>query len=279
MTKGVLLFAYNNNYVDYVKQAIYCAKRIKEYLSLPVTLVTSDENYLSTQFPFYKNFIDDVITQEASNTKQMRKFFDGGQNYKTLPWNNFTRADCYDLSPYDETIVMDTDFLVGNSKLLHCFENDIIKISKKVVDIKSDRNDNTLLKVSDTSIDMYWATVFYFKKNKESEIFFNLVRHIRDNWNFYRLQYQIFPKNFRNDFAFSIAIHIMSGFENSTFVQDVPGTIWFSSDKDKLMSIKNNNKFTFLLDDPLLISVTDCNIHVMNKFTLDNIINEELDLG
>ena len=34
MSEGVLLFAYNNEQLDYVKQAIFCAKRIKEFTNL-----------------------------------------------------------------------------------------------------------------------------------------------------------------------------------------------------------------------------------------------------
>ena len=40
MTKGVLLFANNNEHIDYVKQAIFCAKRIKKFTNLSVALVT-----------------------------------------------------------------------------------------------------------------------------------------------------------------------------------------------------------------------------------------------
>ena len=38
MKHGVLLFAVNNLQIDYVKQSIYCAKKIKEHLNLPVAL-------------------------------------------------------------------------------------------------------------------------------------------------------------------------------------------------------------------------------------------------
>ena len=47
MSKGVVLIANNNGTVDYVKQAIYCAGRIKKYLNLPVTLITDSEDYVS----------------------------------------------------------------------------------------------------------------------------------------------------------------------------------------------------------------------------------------
>ena len=42
MSSGVLLFAFNNEQVDYVAQAQYLAKRIRKYLDLPTTLVTDD---------------------------------------------------------------------------------------------------------------------------------------------------------------------------------------------------------------------------------------------
>ena len=61
MTQGVLLFALNNVDVDYVKQALFCAKKIKYHLSLPVALVTDNRNYLTKQFPFFEKYIDQII--------------------------------------------------------------------------------------------------------------------------------------------------------------------------------------------------------------------------
>ena len=51
MKQGVVLFAFNNNTIDYIKQAVYCAKRIKKYLKLSVQLITDDEDYLIKSFP------------------------------------------------------------------------------------------------------------------------------------------------------------------------------------------------------------------------------------
>ena len=55
--------------------------------------------------------------------------------YKTMPWNNFTRCHSYDLSPFDKTLVLDTDFLVGNNLLLKCFSNNNFKISSSFIDL------------------------------------------------------------------------------------------------------------------------------------------------
>ena len=50
MTNGVLLFAHNNQKMDYVKLAIYCARKIKKYLNLPVALVTDSKGYLQKRY-------------------------------------------------------------------------------------------------------------------------------------------------------------------------------------------------------------------------------------
>ena len=60
MTNGVMLFAFNNSDIDYVKQAIYCAKRIKTYIGLPVQLITDSVDYIQDTYPFYKKKIDKV---------------------------------------------------------------------------------------------------------------------------------------------------------------------------------------------------------------------------
>ena len=65
MTNGVVLFAFNNSDIDYIKQAIYCAKRVKKYLGLPVQLITDSADYMEDTYPFYKKYIDEVTFSPA----------------------------------------------------------------------------------------------------------------------------------------------------------------------------------------------------------------------
>ena len=51
MTKGVILFANNNDQIDYVRQAIFCAKQVQKYLKLPVSLVTDSAKHLTNNYP------------------------------------------------------------------------------------------------------------------------------------------------------------------------------------------------------------------------------------
>ena len=48
--KGAFLIARNNSQVDYVKQAVFLAKRIKKYLGLPTSVLTDSVEYLKNNF-------------------------------------------------------------------------------------------------------------------------------------------------------------------------------------------------------------------------------------
>ena len=280
MSQGVLLFANNNAQIDYVKQAIYCAKRIKKHLDLPVSLVTEDGEYAQTAFPFYKKYIDNIIKIDRTNHVQKKKYRDGAYAHRTLEWKNLSRADCYDLSPYDETLVMDTDFLVANDQFLNCFNcTDEFLIVKDFKDTGLNRDLSYFDRISDRSIEMYWATVFYFKKSENMKMYFNLIKHIRDNWNYYRLIYQISNRNFRNDFAFSIAIHILNGHKKGCWPNPIPGNLYMSLDIDILDKVEDD-KFLVVYDQDenasyFAASLSNQNLHVMNKFSLGRVIDKE----
>ena len=49
-SKGAFLIARNNAQIDYVKQAVFLAKRIKKYLDIPTTVLTDSVDYLKSSF-------------------------------------------------------------------------------------------------------------------------------------------------------------------------------------------------------------------------------------
>ena len=280
-TKGVLLFAFNNVEIDYIKQAIFCAKKIKEHLKLSVALVTDNISYLETAYPFYKKYIDVVLLVPKEKTTQLKNFSDGAYSLRKLEWKNQSRPDCYEISPFDETIVLDVDYITCNDNLLNCFKIDEeFLIYKNPIDVANTvRNINSFDRISDRSIDMWWATGFYFKKSPFMKMYFDLVKHIKENWTYYRLIYQIPNTNYRNDFSFSIAIHILRGFQESFWPVTMPGTMYMSFDTDILEKL-DGNALTIIADyknnaSYMAVSVKDANVHVMNKFSLGRIIDKE----
>ena len=278
MKQGVILFAFNNSEIDYIKQAVYCAKRVKQYLNLPVQLITDSSDYISTKYPFYKRYIDILTVVPAPKTNAIKTFNNGLYESKKLEWKNSARNSAYELSAFDKTLVIDTDLLVSNNKLLTCFETTEDFMIANHYNLVNQGEELSFNRISDKTIPMYWATILYFTKSDTAKTVFDLVSHIKENYNYYRTVYDITESKFRNDFAFSIAVHIMRGFENSSeWPKQLPSDMWVSTDRDFLIDI-NDGVIKLLAHksyDHLLVKLTDATVHVMNKFSLNSMIDKE----
>ena len=279
MSKGAFLIARNNGHIDYVKQAVFLAKRIQTYLDIPVTVATDSVDYLKDSFD--TKVFDQIISLDNTKESNMRYFFDGSLSKKTASFKNNNRASVYDLTPYDDTLLLDTDYIISNDLLKSCFtsKSDFL-IYKKSNDIAKVRDESEFDKISDTSVDFYWATVVFFRKTETNKTFFNLVAHIEQEWNHYRRVYQITSSLFRNDFAFSIAIHIMNGFQAGDFAQQLPGSMLYTIDRDILWQLKEDEMMFLVekkdyLGEYTALTTVGQNIHIMNKISLNRIIDEE----
>lgn len=294
MSKGVLVFARNNEEVDYVKQAYFLAQRVKEYLGLPTSIVTDSPSYLERSFPDYQQVFDKVIkivwTEDDVNedsvlsnseNHSIKPFNDGSLTTKRLMWKNESRTLAYEISPYDETLVLDTDVVISNSVFLQCFnQSNNLLMYKDSYDIAGLDRGLEFTWVSNTSVDFYWATCIFFRKTETNKIFFNLVQHIQENWQHYNSVFQLRTSLYRNDYAFSIAAHIMNGYQSGNFAGPMPGTLYYVTDKSILWEIKDNSLF-ILLEKPEYVGeytalrIKDANVHVMNKFSLNRCIDEQ----
>ena len=127
--------------------------------------------------------------------------------------------------------------------------------------------------VSDTGIEMCWATVFYFKKTERTKILFELINHIKNEWEFYRFKYQIGNTIYRNDFAFAIAIHTINDFAKTNWPKQLPSKLFYVTDKDSVDSYVDN-KWNFTFERGIKCQIKDMNIHIMNKIGLNKIIDE-----
>jgi len=237
----------------------------------------------------YKGYIRNDLWEDTKERElvydaspQYRRYFDGAMTHKRLKFKNDIRVKSFELSPFDKTLVIDCDYLINNSLLNYCWkqEHDFL-ISKEGVDLCGFRYDPRLHSLSDKSIDFYWATVFYFEKNSNTETFFNLLGHIQDNYNYYRYVYQIQHSLYRNDYAFSIAIHIMNGYQKGLWTHNLPGMLYYTIDKDVLLK-HNDTTLTFLVEkekykgEYTFMKTKDISVHVMNKFSVSRVIRENI---
>jgi hypothetical protein len=279
MSKGALIFARNNDQLDYVKQAYFLAKRIKKYLQIPVSIATENKEYLERRYD--TSILDKIISLDSIEVSNNRNFRDGTMWTKTASFKNIGRSTAFDISPYNETLLLDSDYIISNDHLKSCFENkhDFL-IYKDATDISRVRDDYEFKYVSDSSVPFYWATCIFFRKTEENKIFFDLVKHIQENYIHYRKIYQITSPMFRNDYAFSIAIHIMNNFQQGTFAHPMPGNMWYSTDNDILWELDDDNMLFLVEKEKFIgeytpIRVTGRTVHVMNKFSLERIIDNE----
>lgn len=269
MTKGVVLFASNNESVLYTDIAEECASRIHRHLNKPVSLITSTPEQIKNVSLF-----DKIIAVSESDTTQHRKFYNGNQE-AMLQWKNFSRADAYNLTPYEETLVIDVDYFLYTDKLNWCFDqpNNLV-VAKHSQDLSYWRSDKEFQTLGLSQIDFYWATVFFFRKNKETEIFFDLISHIKDNWTFYKQTYQFSSRLYRNDFSFSIAAHLLKD-----LVTDLPFALHYITDRDVVLGIRDNCCKALIQqkgksENYIISDIRNLDLHIMNKLALQELIYE-----
>ena len=155
MSKGVLVFAFNNEQIDYIKQAKDLAKRVKQHLGLPTTVVT-DIDIIDDDF--------DTVVKFDGNTHLSQKTYRNGSDSIKLNFKNCARVFAYELSPYDETIILDSDFIICNNDFLKCFEQTKeLLMYHNSFDLTGAREITNEFKwISDTGPKFYWATSVYF---------------------------------------------------------------------------------------------------------------------
>ena len=203
LSQGVLIFAFNNEATDYISMAAWSAKNIRRHLNLPVAVVT-DNPKAAAQHKF------EHIIVTAPDTGGARYFADYKQ---TITWHNAGRITAYELSPFDQTLVLDADYVVASDALL-----DMLKIPQQFAAFKDslDVANLTNLETFGTHrMPMWWATVMMFRRGNISQFIFDSMQMIRNNWQHYRDLYGIHHGNYRNDYALSIALGLVAGAEQS----------------------------------------------------------------
>ena len=168
--------------------------------------------------------------------------------------------------------MIDADYLTLTDTLSNYWDVDSdLLVSSKYNDIQgSERIGYLDTHISETGVEMLWATTVMFTKNETTKMFFDLVAHVREKYKMYSDIYRFNPIIFRNDIAFSIARHIMNGYQKieEPNLPDIFSTI----DKDVLVDV-NNSRLKFLIaqnnsDDYIATTVSNKDVHVMNKFSI-----------
>lgn len=241
-SRGVLLFAFNTN-LDYVKIARQSARLIHKNLNLPVALVT-DKSTDRQEF-------DQLIL--VDNTLQNYKVGQSGA------WRNGDRYRAYELSPWDETILLDSDYLILDDSLLKVFNQEF--------DYRIMTHNQTPLGAWQTTMGTYsiayqWATAILFRRREKTRMLFDLVGRIQRNYSYYLKLYHGKHSSFRNDYAFTIANNILNGYELG-MDQGIPWPMLTLN--EVVQSISLNGNLLTVREKNKAHVIPKQNIHVMDK--------------
>ena len=244
-SKGVVVFAFNTSHVDYVALADETSKLTSRNLKLPITLIT-DHN--STPKFAYDKIVR--VDSQSGNTRS-----DGGV---TKEWRNFGRYLAYELSPYDTTILLDSDYLVLDQSLLTLLQQDF---DYRLMHNSHNYKETLYQKMGEVGLPFVWATVVLFKKTELSEQYFNLIGRVQRNYNYYKT---LFNGNgtYRNDYAFAMANIILNGYSLAQH-KSIPWSMLTVEQPIENIDIKND--FLVIRHRNRAEVVARQNVHVMDK--------------
>jgi hypothetical protein len=204
MDKGILYFCFDTVSFRYSNILNKSSVLAKKYLDLPITVVTDKDTAERLNFECDKILIDHI---DNTNVRSFKG--------KKVEWKNMERSLAFDLSPYNTTLVMDVDYFCFTDYL-----SNLIDMEQDFL-VHQDVHDLAGFDVVDKhelSIPLVWATIMIFKKTDKVKTIFEMVKYVKQNYMYYRRLYRIKYSNFRNDYAFSIALHQLEGFASRKYV-------------------------------------------------------------
>lgn len=268
MTTGALIFAYNNEQTDYVAMAEWSAKNIRRHLNIPVAVVVDESHDRERTRSFDRVITTGSDSRQAGGTR----YFEDYQ--ASVTWYNAGRTDAFDLTPWDQTLVLDADYVVASDQLKVLLNsNQEFVAPASAYDVTGLDSFAGLNHYGELDMPMSWATVMMFRRCEHAEYIFNCMKMIKNNWKHYKNLYKIASATYRNDYALSIAQIIVSG-----QTLEHPSVPW------SLASVTPEHRVTQLAQDSYRVEYTDHNgrprwialnnldFHAMGKHHLENII-------
>lgn len=229
MSKGFITVACNTKDIDYLAHATLLAESIKDTQQIKnVSLVTNTETY--SYFTSKHHSLFDKILQVDFATAGDKSYLS-----ETKVW----------FSPYKQTIKMEADMMMTSS-IDHWWEildqKDVVLTNRVETywgDIIMNRSQRQLF--DQNSLPDVYSAFYYFRKTMPAKQFFELVKQIFYNWNWFRDSYL---KNCRyqdpvTDEVFAIAVKIF-GEELCTLTGTVPSFVHM---KNPLQNINHNQSW------------------------------------
>jgi len=215
MSRGFITVAQNSEYGDYVRAAYGLALSLKKTQSNHAGLTV-------------------MVTPGTAIPERCRSAFDEiieipwGDSAAVEKWKIHNKWKVYFFTPYEETILLDADMLIGSDldnwwKILG--RRDMFA-STSAYTFRGDLIRNSPFRAA---FDMYglphvYTAFFYFKRNALVQRYFHKVQLVYENWAALRTYYYHLPEQVSGDLAFALAMRLM-GIEHDYIAKDWPGIV------------------------------------------------------
>lgn len=237
-SRGIVALAFNTDITDYVSIAQKTLTLASKTLGLPYHLITeSDSEFQNNRY--------DIDTQQF------------------VQWKNAGRYLAYEHSPFQETLVIDVDYLVLDDSLLKVFELDFDYLFMRDAIGVWQQFPKTMGR---NSLPYVWATVFAFRKTARADMFFDMVKRVQKNYAYFCQLFNIEERNYRNDYAFAIADIVLNG--HTLLADSVPGPM-INVDRPITSITKRGNQL-IIRDEQQAYVLPRTNLHIMSKSYLQS---------
>jgi len=228
VSKGFLVLAQNNKDVDYVRQAYALALSIRNSQTITkISLVTDDPVPEE-----YQTVFDKIIPIPFGNTEIV------------TPYRAENRWKLYHATPYEETIVLDTDMLLLEDIAnwwTYCSNYDI-KYTSRIRNYKMEIVEDSMHRRAFIAncLTSPYSALHYFKKSQTAYEFYRVLEFVCNNWEWCWDTFA--PEEYQNwlsmDLAVAIAIEITGMHEQ---VLDVNSPLEFIHMKSHLQNWRVNS--------------------------------------
>jgi hypothetical protein len=169
---------------------------------------------------------------------------------------------------------LDADYVVASDDLRQVLDYDTdFMCHRTAVDLTTGLPLDRLNVFGRHDMPMWWATVMMFRRSNTAQYIFDCMQMVRDNWQHYRDLYGIDKSTYRNDFALSIALGIVSGHTGT--VSEIPWPL-LSALPDTVLTQQDTDYYSVSYRDannmPRFMGWWTTDFHAMGKRHLENII-------
>ena len=247
---GFLLYNIPTPTVDYTKIATICVRHLKHHMpNIPVAVCGEAVDGA------------DIVIPIDSVKQNQRTYVHKSQTHRET-WYNLTRDRSLDITPFERTVLLDSDYIVQSNQLELLFTcNSPIMMYDSIYNIKEDLVETEYL--GNTQIPLKWATVLAFDHSDISHELFALWQKALANYKYYELLYHWRGDGtVWNDKAITIAHQQLTNYNSASKQYIIP---WHHPFASFSCDVEYVGLDKIVLRDQKSTSQVHTDVHILNK--------------